>query len=112
MNRLPDIPARELDVLRQFGEAEVEYLLTGSHAMRFYGVARLPRDVDVVVGTDPDNALKLFKAIERAIGRRPGFELDALTRPKKQIDFRRDGIELDVLTTLPGLEFGEAFAAR
>jgi hypothetical protein len=106
------IPTRELLALRRLGESGVKYLLTGGQALRFHGVDRPTRDVDVVVSTDPENAAKLYVAIERIIGHRPDFAVEELTKPKKQVSFRADGLELDVLTTLPGIEFEDAFAAR
>ncbi len=43
----------ELDVLRdlvaRLGEAEIDYMLTGSVAMNFYAQPRMTRDVDLIV---------------------------------------------------------------
>jgi len=107
-----EIPQRELAALRKLGEGGVEYLLVGGQAMRYHGIDRPTADVDVVTSTDPENAARLYVAISHIIGHLPDFEAELLSKPKKEIRFQDDGLSLDILTTLPGMEFAEAFADR
>jgi hypothetical protein len=106
------IPQREFRALRELAAFSVEYLLVGGHAVRHYGVDRSTKDVDLFVGRSPDNAFRLHAAIVNIIGHLPDFEPEALTEPKKHVRFANDGLDLDILTTMPGLEFETAFAAR
>jgi hypothetical protein len=82
-----EIPPQELNALRQLGKGGIEYLLVGGYA-------------------------RLYAAIAIIIGHPPHFEVGELSKPKKRISFEYDGLNLDILTTLPGLEFSDAFAAR
>lgn len=106
------IPQRELRALRELAACDVEYLLVGGYAVRHYGIDREANDVDVFVSTTPENAARLYAAIVNIIGHFPDFEAERLSEPRKHISFKDDGLLLDILTTLPGIDFGEAFQAR
>lgn len=67
----------------------------------------------------PPDMLKQLKAIAPTIAVRGNVDRDSAAfrgrgphRSQKRIDFRADGLNLDLLTKLPGVDFGEAFAAR
>ena len=106
------IPERELGILRTLGECSVEYLLIGGHAMRFYGSDRDVDDVDILVGRSQTNAERLFVAIWHFIGHTPAFLPMELERPGKKVTFRNDGYTFDILTSVEGLDFSEAYARR
>ena len=59
----------ELDILkliaRRLNDAEIEYMLSGSTALAFYGKPRMTRDIDIVIMIPPgavDRFVKLFEA--------------------------------------------------
>ena len=106
------IPDRELAALSEFNRSGVDYLLVGGFAVRYYGVNREAADVDLFVSAAPANAARLLGAIERIIGHPPDISVTQLSAPKKHVLFRQDGLELELLTSVPGLEFSDAFAGR
>ena len=52
-------------IVRALNEARVEYLIVGGLAVNAHGFARMTRDVDIVVGLDPDNARRSIEALIR-----------------------------------------------
>ena len=106
---IPDNELRALDVLNR--EA-VKYLLIGSLAMRFYGASREVRDVDLLTETSPINAERLLRAIEELVGHPLVFSAEDLARSRKKVNLRNDGYDLDILTSVDGLEFDAAYQNR
>lgn len=53
------------DVLREFGKQNVKYLLVGGIAVNLYGYARFTVDLDIMVGLDEENLMKLIDVMER-----------------------------------------------
>jgi predicted nucleotidyltransferase len=106
---IPDNELRALDVLNR---QAVKYLLIGGLAMRFYGASREVQDVDLLTETSPINAERLFRAIEKLVGHPPVFSAEDLARPRKKVNLRSDGYDLDILTSVDGLEFDAAYQNR
>jgi hypothetical protein len=106
------IPDAELSILKVLNDCQIEYLLIGGHAMRFYGSARNVHDVDILVGRSKKNAERLFVAIWHFIGHTPAFLPTDLERPNKKVTFRNDGYDFEILTSVDGLDFDEAHARR
>jgi predicted nucleotidyltransferase len=112
---LMNIPDRELNALRELNRSGVEYVLIGGCAMRHYGVDRDTSDVDLWASDDQANLTRLFFASERIIRRSLDYSLlERLLRPGrcKHLPLKKDGINIDLLTSQPGLECQESFARR
>jgi hypothetical protein len=90
----------------------VEYLLIGGYAMRFYGRRRPAKDVDVLTNNSIENAGKLFEAIQAVLGYTPTLRMDELTQPCKKLSLVNWGPDLDILTSVDGLDFGTAYGKR
>jgi hypothetical protein len=102
------IPPRELRAIQRFNTAGVEYLLTGGYAVKFYCPSRVANDVDLLVRAEPNNAERMFLAIQAIVGHAPAFGPEKLALPKKQVRFCGDGLDLELLTSQPGVEFSDA----
>lgn len=63
MAELP-LPRDYEDLLREFVRGDVEFLLIGGWAVAVYGHGRATDDLDVFVRATPDNAKKVFAALE------------------------------------------------
>lgn len=78
-------------IARALHEARVEYLVVGGVAVNAHGFARLTRDVDLVIGLEPRNAIAGLRALlgagwQLAIPEPPEAFADAATRER----WRRD----------------------
>lgn len=99
------------DVFRSLSVHEVRYLVVGGVAAIVHGVPRTTFDLDLLVGADEANARRLLAALESA-----GLGSAALTSPAAviahEITVLKDRIRVDLLTTIPGVRFEDAWTRR
>ncbi len=101
-----------LDILSAFSEERVEFLVVGAYALAVHGLPRATGDIDLWVGPTRDNARRVRAALVR-FGAPIGnlAEQDLVTRGTVfQIGVAPRRI--DVLTSIDGVEFDGAWAAR
>jgi hypothetical protein len=100
------------DLLAEFNARGVEYLVVGAHALAAHGHVRATKDLDVWVRPDAANALRVISSLTAF-----GAPLQDLTAP----DLATPGtifqigvapIRIDVLTSIEGVVFEDAWAAR
>lgn len=104
-----NIPDQDLPFIDAFNQHGVRYLLIGGTAVRFHGHLRFADDLDVVVDNSKENAQRVYDAVTGIIGRQP-FAVDDLYRPKQKL--RPRYYCLDILTSLHGIDFDEAYRKR
>lgn len=91
---------------------EVEYLVVGAFAVSFHGYPRYTGDLDLLVRPAPENAGRILRAISEfgfeslqvteADLQTPGFVLQLGISPNR----------IDLLTTISGVTFEEAWTTR
>jgi len=59
------LPQDYEDLLREFTNASVEYLLIGGWAVAIHGYARATDDIDILVRASAENAKKVVAALRR-----------------------------------------------
>jgi hypothetical protein len=100
------------DMLSAFSDEKVEYLLVGAYALAAHGFVRATGDIDLWVRPDKENSQRVFRALARF-----GAPLSNVNEE----DFIEPGIvfqigvaprRIDIMTTIDGVEFSEAWAAR
>jgi hypothetical protein len=100
------------DMLSALSAEGAEYLIVGAYALAVHGVPRATGDIDLWVRPTPDNAYRVLAAL-----RRFGAPLSELG----ESDFAVPGTvfqigvaprRIDILTSIDGVEFAEAWAAR
>ena len=100
-----------LDVYRSLNAHRVKYVVIGGVAAIFYGSPRVTKDVDLFIEASLRNATKLLRALEAA-----GFGTATLTTPEKslanEVTILQDYCRLDILTTIKGLTFAQAWPKR
>ena len=110
----PDFNEDFLDLLRALVDAEVEFVVVGAHALAAHGVPRATGDLDVFVRPSGVNAARVVTAL-RAFG--APLEAHGVT----QADFERQDTvyqiglpprRIDLLTSISGVPFDEAWATR
>ncbi len=92
----------------------VDYLIVGGEAVIFHGYPRLTGDVDFFYGLDPENGRKLFEALKEFWGDSiPGVaRVEDLLDPGVVIQFGRPPYRIDLLNTIDGVTFSEAWNGR
>jgi len=100
------------DILSAFDGRGVDYLVVGAHAMAFHGVTRSTGDIDLWVKCDAVNSDKVYRALA---------DFGAPLGELKKSDFEIPGTvyqigvapyRIDILTTIDGVVFEDAFKAR
>jgi hypothetical protein len=104
-----DIPDQEMPFIDAFNRHEVRYLVIGGTAVRFHGHLRLANDLDVAVDNSKENAHRVYDALTGILGCQP-FTVDDLCKPALKL--RPDYYCIDILTSLHGIGFDEAFRER
>jgi hypothetical protein len=105
------IPADDLNLLRAFQRHEIPFVIIGGHAVRFHGVERGVDDLDVAV--DPEGRAKdLRDAISDVLGGDlPPYHVASFRKPYKRIIVKRGGLNSEILTSIEGVGFAEAYQA-
>jgi len=98
-------------VFKSFQEHDVKYVVIGGIASILHGVPRATFDLDILIEATPENTKRLLDALMDA-----GLGTAALTTVAdllaNEITIFRDRVRLDVQTSTPGIDFGEAWLHR
>jgi len=99
------------EILSTFNEHEVRYLIVGAHAVMKYSEPRYTKDLDIWVEASEDNSKKVFLALH---------EFGAPIGDLSEADFASDGffqmgrppVRIDILMSIDGVEFADAWPNR
>ncbi len=101
-----------VDLLRALSAAEARYLIVGAYALGFYARPRTTGDLDIWVDPTSENAARVHAALT-SFGA-PSHELSRtdLMRPEVVYQIGVEPRRIDILTSLTGLTFKEAWEGR
>lgn len=100
------------DLFAALNDAGAEFLVVGAHALAAHGHVRATKDLDVWVRATSDNATRVHQAL-RAFGA-PLDELQErdLATPDTVFQMGVAPLRIDILTSIDGLTFDEAWPSR
>jgi hypothetical protein len=103
---------RDLVVL--FADGGVEFVIVGAYALAFHGAPRASGDIDVFVRPSPENAVRVFAALQKfgAPLASHGISTEDFSRPGAVYQMGLPPRRIDVLTEISGVSFDEAWASR
>lgn len=101
-----------IDLLVALNAAGAEYLLVGAYAFAFHARPRATKDVDIFVGTDPENARKVWRALTDFGAPLAELSQNDLSTPGTFYIMSRPPNQIDVITTIDGVTFARAWGAR
>jgi len=100
------------EFIQSLNDSQVRYLVVGGYAVALHGHPRYTKDLDLWIEMDPGNATKMVKALEQfGFGSLGLHETDFLA-PDQIIQLGYPPNRIDLLTTVPGVEFAECYASR
>lgn len=101
------------ELLSAFNAHEVRYLVVGGHAAIAYGVARLTKDLDVLIEPTEQNSVAVFSALA-AFGAPLGgmSSSDFRDGPRSVVQFGQPPNRIDILQSIEGISFQEAWERR
>lgn len=100
------------DLLRSFVEEEVRFLVVGGYAVIHYSQPRYTKDLDLWIEPTTENARKLMRAFRSFGLPLIGLEERDFAEPGTQFSVGVPPCEIDLLTSLPGLEFSPCWEER
>ncbi len=88
---------------------KIDFVVVGAHAVAFHGYPRFTGDIDLFVRPSAENAGQLTKALHSF-----GFPVlsdfeNTFTQPEKVIQLGRAPNRIDLLTSISGVTFDEAW---
>ncbi len=100
------------ELLELLNAHEVKYVIVGGYALAFHGAPRFTGDLDVFVKPEKDNAKGILAALDEF-----GFaDLDLTTAdfetPKMVIQLGVAPVRVDIITSLTGVDWDEAYSGR
>lgn len=102
------------DLLSALLGVGARFLVVGTHAMAVHGVPRATGDLGVWIARDSENAERVWSALLRfgAPVAAVGVGRDDLTHADKVVQIGLPPRRIDVLTSISGVEFDEAWPDR
>lgn len=102
--------------LREFVELlnshGIDYVIVGGHAVSFHGHPRFTGDIDFFIRPSPENAARLLAALDAFGFGGLGLAAADFSSPGRVVQLGRPPNRIDLLTTLSGVTFEEAWASR
>lgn len=100
------------DLLRILAECEVRYLVAGGYAVIHHSQPRYTKDIDIWIEPDRANARRLMRAFQSFGIPLLGLAEDDFATTGTQLSLGVAPSRIDLLTTIPGLEFSAAWDNR
>ena len=100
------------DLLAALLAEGVRFLVVGAHALAVHGIPRATGDLYVWIADDAANAGRVFDAIVRfgAPVEAMGVTREDLTRPDQVVQIGLPPRRIDILTSISGVAFTEAWS--
>ncbi len=100
------------DLFLELNAAEARFLVIGAHAVTFYATPRYTKDVDLWIGTGSSNAQRVYEALRNFGAPLHQLTVEDLSTPEIVFQMGVEPNRIDLLTTVEGAEFEEAWARR
>ena len=101
-----------IDLLRALNGAGAKYLIVGGYAFAIHGRTRATKDVDIFIGTDAENAARVWDALGVFGAPLDELRVEDLVVPETVFIMGRPPNQIDIITTIDGVAFNEAWANR
>jgi len=101
-----------IDLLHALNAEGAKYLLVGGYAFAFHGKIRGTKDVDLFVGTESENATRVWKALLAFGAPLEELRSEDLAVPGTFFIMGRPPHQIDIITTIDGVTFEEAWDRR
>ena len=102
--------------LREFIELlnarDVRYVIVGAFALAHHGHPRYTGDIDFFVEASPPNAERITQALEQFGFANIGVDKEDFTAPDQVVQLGVDPHRMDIMTSISGVTFAEAWATR
>lgn len=91
---------------------QVRYLVIGGYAVALHGHPRYTKDLDIWIEASSDNAAKMVQALEHFGFGSLGLKEGDFLVPNQVIQLGYPPNRVDILNTIPGVEFADCYVSR
>jgi len=98
------------DLFALFNAREVDYLIVGAYALAFHGAPRYTGDMDILVKPSSSNAKRILAALKDFGFGSVGLKPEDFKIPDMVIQLGVPPVRVDLLTSITGVSWEEAFA--
>jgi hypothetical protein len=100
------------ELLLAFNAHNVEYLIVGAHALAAHGHVRATKDLDLWIRPEQSNAQKVLQALSDFGAPSGDLTVDDLSRKETIFQIGLPPLRIDIITSIDGVEFVEAWPDR
>ena len=100
------------DLLQSLNAAGVRYLIVGGYAVMVHTEPRYTKDLDIWVDPERQNAVALLGALSQFGAPLSDVTADDFVEPEVFFQIGVDPVRVDILTSVTGLDFEQAWARR
>ncbi len=100
------------EFIQSLNNHEVQYLVVGGYAVAIHGHPRYTKDIDIWLRLDKQNAQKVVAALEEFGFGSLGLRAEDFLDINQIIQLGYPPNRIDLLTTLPGVDFEDSYVAR
>ncbi|MEI6239516.1 MAG: hypothetical protein WCR51_03940 [Planctomycetia bacterium] len=100
------------EMLNALSAEGAEVLVVGAYAVAGHGLPRATGDIDLWVRPTPENAARVWRALERFGAPRSRLTPASFTEPDIVYQIGLPPNRIDILTTIDGVAFADAWAER
>lgn len=90
----------------------VRYLVVGGYAVAFHGYPRNTKDIDIWIWPESANVDRLLRALADFGFASLGLDAADFLKPDQIIQLGYPPARIDLLTTVPGIDFEDCYRAR
>ena len=99
-------------MLAALSAAGAEYLVVGAHALAAHGLLRATGDLDIWVRAEPQNARRVWQALEKFGAPLNDLTVEDLSTADVVFQIGVVPRRIDILTSIAGVSFEEAWTNR
>jgi hypothetical protein len=100
------------ELLRSFNSNRVEYLIVGGYALAWLGAPRFTGDLDFYVKPSEENAERVLEALKEFGFAESGLKQEDFVEPGRILRLGVPPARIDILTSIDGVTWKEAWAGR
>jgi hypothetical protein len=101
-----------IELLNLFNAGKVRFMIIGGFAVIKYAEPRFTKDIDIWVGVDFENARRVYEALRQFGAPLAGITPEDFTKPGYFYQMGRPPFRVDIVMTIPGIEFEDAWRNR
>jgi len=100
------------DILKEFLDGGVEFLVVGAHALAAHGIPRATGDLDLWINRSSENVAKVWQALTRFGAPLTDLDPSDLEKPDVVYQVGVAPNRVDILSVIDGVAFDEAWQLR